>query len=220
MRAEMSRMTPLVVRPLNYAQPDSRLVDEVVRCLIAGGMVVAPTETRYGLMVRADRNEDLERMYAIKHRDLNLPTALFVADLAAATRYGQITPTAEALANKFLPGPLTMILRSVTDWSAPRVSGGKIGLRISSAPVIQQVLGRVPFPLSATSANVSGSGDPVNIEDAVEAFGDGVDLYLDAGPIDGPLSTVVDCSSEPVRILRSGAISNEAIAAAAGGTVN
>jgi L-threonylcarbamoyladenylate synthase len=212
-------MMPQVVRSIDCDQPDHHVIDEVVRCLLGGGLVVAPTETRYGLLVRADNEENLKRMYDLKHRDLKLPTALFVADMDAAGQCGEVTPIAEALADEFLPGPLTLVLKSVTDWPAPRVSGGKIGLRISSAPVIRRIISQVPFPLSATSANVSGAGDPVVVEDALRAFGEGVDIYLDAGRIDGPLSTVVDCSSEPIRIVRDGAIPREAIARVAGGTV-
>jgi tRNA threonylcarbamoyl adenosine modification protein (Sua5/YciO/YrdC/YwlC family) len=86
------------------------------------------------------------------------------------------------------------------------VVDGKIGLRWSSSPVIDGLLRRLECPLTATSANISGRPDPESVEEIVSQFGDRVDLYLDAGPLTGPTSTVVDCSGEKPKILRDGAI--------------
>jgi L-threonylcarbamoyladenylate synthase len=207
------------VRLVDFHQPASDVIDEAVSCLTEGGILAAPTETRYGLLVRSDRDETLRRLYQMKGRNLNLPTALFVADVGAAARIGEMNPMARLLAEAFLPGPLTLVLKSVCDWSAPRVVDGKVGVRISSASVITRILDRVTFPLSATSANLSGEKDPFVIGDVERSFGDNVDMYIDAGRIDFPVSTVVDCTGISAVVVRPGAVSEEAIKCVTGRTV-
>ncbi len=199
-------MVRAVTRKIDYDQPDIGVIEEAAACLAGGGIIAAPTDTRYGLLVRADRNEELIRLYEVKGRDISLPTALFVRDLVAAAECGELNRQAEKLAEAFLPGPLTLVLKSVRDWGSPRVSGGKIGLRLSPAPVIRKIMENVPFPLSATSANISGEPDPAMIEDVRRSFGDKIDMYLDAGRVENPVSTVVDCSGSTIRIVRQGAV--------------
>jgi L-threonylcarbamoyladenylate synthase len=191
--------------------PDPAVLDQAAEALLNGELVVAPTETRYGLLVRADRQKYIEKLYGLKQRDLCQATALFVRDLAGAEKLGRITIAGEALYEKFLPGPLTLILKAVPDWPPPRVVDGKIGLRCSSAATVRGLMERLPMPLTATSANISGESDVESVEALAAVFGDRVGLYLDAGPLVGAVSTVVDCSVDPVRILREGAISRRQI---------
>lgn len=197
----------LVVLTINGLSPSPAVLDQAAHALSNGELVVAPTETRYGLLARADRQEYVEKLYGLKQRDLRQATALFVRDLFDAEKLGRLTFAAEALYEKFLPGPLTLILQAVPDWPPPRVVDGKIGLRCSSAATIRGLIERLPMPLTATSANISGESDVESVEALAAVFGDGVSLYLDAGPLVGAVSTVVDCSVDPVRILREGAIS-------------
>ena len=196
---------------IDGASPDPVALDQAARALSNGELVVAPTETRYGLLARADRQEYIEKLYGLKRRDLRQATALFVRDLADAEKLGRLTAAAKALYEKFLPGPLTLILRAVPDWPPPRVVDGKIGLRCSSAATIRGLLDRLSMPLTATSANISGESDVESVKTLATVFGDRIALYLDAGPLVGAVSTVVDCSTDPVRILREGAISREQI---------
>ncbi len=173
--------------------------------------MVAPTETRYGLLARADRQAPLERVYRVKKRSLNQATAILVRSREELAILGVLTPAARRLSTAFLPGPLTLVLTARQDWPPPRVVDGKIGLRLSSSPVIEGLLSRLDFPLTATSANISGQADPDGVEEIVSQFGDLVDLYLDAGPLTGLTSTVVDCSVDPAEILREGAVARKDI---------
>lgn len=187
-------------------RPAEAILEKAAVILRRGGLVVAPTETRYGLLARADRQPLLEQLYRVKKRDLNQATAILVRGREELAKLGVLNRSARLLLNTFLPGPLTLVLSSRQDWPPPRVVEGKIGLRWSSSPVIEGLLKRLDFPLTATSANISGRPDPAGVEEIESQFGTLVELYLDAGRLTGPVSTVVDCSEETVQILRDGAV--------------
>lgn len=193
--------------------PDRAIVAEAARVLMNGGLVVAPTETRYGLLALAERDDAIARVFEAKGRPANLPTALFVRSSDEIEQLGVLNRNARLLAEAYLPGPMTLVLEARTNWSPPLVLEGKVGLRWSASPLIGQLLAEVTGPLTATSANRSGSGDLETIAEIAEVFGSSVDLYLDAGTLTGVVSTVVDCTLEPPRILRHGAIAESRIRA-------
>jgi L-threonylcarbamoyladenylate synthase len=190
---------------------DSQSILQAARVLADGGIVVAPTETRYGLLVRGDNNLAVQKLFEIKGRQFSSPTALFVSGKQEISRLGIVTPIVQDLMNEFLPGPLTLVLTSRIDWPAPRVVDGKIGIRLSSSPLIRQLVEAVEAPLTATSANLSGQPDRETIHDIQSDFGSQVDLYIDGGRLSGPVSTVVECTNSSYRILRVGAIPIEEI---------
>lgn len=181
-----------------------------------GGLVVAPTETRYGLLVRGDNDAAVDRLFELKGRQFTSPTALFVANKSDIARLGYVTPIAQDLIDEYLPGPLTLVLAARVDWRAPRVVDGKIGIRYSSSHLIGQLVEAVEAPLTATSANLSGHPNRETIHDIQTDFGERVDLYIDGGSLTGPVSTVVECVDSSYRILRAGAIPIEEIERIAG----
>lgn len=191
--------------------PSDSTLTKVADQLRTGGLVVAPTETQYGLMARADEQSIIERLFHVKGRDMNSPTALFVETANNLGKYGRLNLGVRKLAEAFLPGPLTLVLKSLRDWPPPRVVDGRIGLRCSSAPLVSLLLQRVDFPISATSANRSGRGGNQSVQEIAGEFGTDVDLYLDGGQLTGEPSTVVDCVGDQVRVLREGAITTASI---------
>lgn len=191
---------------------DPVTVETAARMLADGGVVVAPTETRYGILVRADLEPAVQRLFEIKGRNTTNPTAIFVDSIATIERLGLVTPVARKLIAEFLPGPLTLVLDAKIPWTAPRVVDGKIGIRWSSSVFIHHVVTAVGAPLTATSANLSGQPDRESVNEIMADFSSAVDLYIDGGLLSGPVSTVVDCTGNSVRILREGAIPGEQIA--------
>ncbi len=193
----------------------NKITPEVIKqiCMILQnhGLVVAPTETRYGLLIRADRKETLKKLFELKKRPMTSPTAIFVKNKADLFEYGEQSDSASILAEKFLPGPLTMILKAKAPIEPEILKDGKIGLRLSSSPIIQSIMDGVNFPVSATSANRTGSPDHSTIVEIRAELGDEVDLYLDGGALTGKTSTVVDCSVNPPVVLREGAIASSLI---------
>ncbi|UCE23300.1 MAG: threonylcarbamoyl-AMP synthase [Candidatus Zixiibacteriota bacterium] len=198
---------------IEYSAPDQSTVDQAAAILDRGGLIVAPTETRYGLLARADDREAVSRLYGIKGRPMTMPTAIFVKDVNGISRYGRLNAAARRLAEKFLPGPLTLVLEATASLGEPLVVDRKIGIRLSSAPFIQSLVETVKFPVTATSANISGDQELETIEEIARAFGGKIDLYVDVGVLDNPVSTVVDASEDNPVILRSGAIAESEILA-------
>lgn len=210
-------MTSGEVVTIDPQAPDQQTIERVTDLIKNNGLVVAPTETRYGLLVRADRPENVKRMYGVKMRDMNLPTAIFVNCRDDLAEYLLMNELAKLLAEKFLPGPLTLVGESVSSLKAPVVIDGKIGLRVSSSRLMVALTKSVRLPLSATSANRSGQPELVTCLEIVNSLGEAVDLYLDAGRLEGDVSTVVDISQRPPRLLREGAISSGEIISVVGG---
>ncbi len=207
-------MTDRHIVAVDFDTPHPEAINQTIDVLNAGGLVVAPTETRYGLLARADKAEAVERVYLVKGRSLLQPISIFISNLKMITHYAEPNPLAQFLAKIFLPGPLTLILKGLPGWDSPVVRHGKVGIRISSARIIQAIVERVCFPLTATSANVSGLAELSSIDEISRSLGTGIDLYLDSGILKGAPSTVVDCSGDRPRILRKGAVGEREILAA------
>jgi len=198
-------------------------VARAVAVLEAGGLVGLPTETVYGLAADASSATAVARIFAAKGRPADHPLIVHLADAAQVDDWAvDIAPVARRLAAAFWPGPLTLILKR-----APHVqnavTGGQesVGLRVPSDPLAHAVLaafaqaraGR-PAGLAAPSANRFGRVSATTAQHVREEFGDAVDLVLDGGQcVVGIESTIVDCTSDPARILRPGAITREQVAA-------
>ena len=152
----------------------------------------------------------LRKLYAAKGRPPDKPIPLMVADVAMVADEGAaLTPLAEALAQRFWPGALTLVLDT---------PAGTVGFRVPDFAATRAVLLAVGGPLAVTSANRSGEPPARRVEEAVEALGPAVVLALDAGPVPGGIaSTVVRVFEDRLAILRKGAISESAIRSATAG---
>jgi L-threonylcarbamoyladenylate synthase len=174
-----------------------------------GGIVALPTDTVYGIAVALETPGGIGRLFEAKARRPDKGIMLLLADAAQAGAIGAMTPAATALADAFWPGGLTVIVPQRPDVPLPaELTGGTptIGLRVPDHPA-PRALARGVGPLPTTSANRSGDPEGRDASDILDQLGDHVELVLDGGPAHGgPPSTVVDCTAEPVRILRAGAI--------------
>jgi len=185
-------------------------VDAVRTCvdvLRAGGLVVHPTDTVYGLAADPYQVDAVARLYEAKARPRALSVSVCVADVADVFRLGERTPIAEAFCAKNLPGPFTVVLRATAE--APREilsKDGRLGLRVPAHP-IPRLLARRFGPITSTSANVHGKPSPVTCDEARDQLGDHVDVYVDGGPAThGVESTVVDLTGPRAKVLRPGAV--------------
>jgi L-threonylcarbamoyladenylate synthase len=184
---------------------------EVLR---AGGIVALPTDTVYGIAVDLATAGGIEALFAAKRRPPDKGIMLLLADAAQAPAIGEWRDAAAALGAAFWPGGLTLIVPQRPDVPLPAaLTGGAptIGLRVPDheAP---RALASLVGPLPTTSANVSGVAEARDAAGILDQLGDAVDLVLDGGPAGGgPASTVVDCTVDPPRILRIGAVPIEAI---------
>jgi len=194
-----------------------------VAALEAGAIVALPTDTVYGIAVALDTPGGIEALFAAKDRPPERGIALLIADAAQAASIAEWPATAAALADAFWPGGLTLVVPQRADVAWPPVlTGGAptIGLRVPdhAAP---RVLAAAVGPLPTTSANRSGQPEAADAAAIIEQLGDAIALVIDGGPArGGPASTVVDCSVNPPRILRVGAIPADAIAGTLGRPVD
>ena len=202
------------ILPCDPARPAVDIIEAAVEVLDNGGVVVMPTETQYSLSIRADRPEAMATIGRLKGRESSVKPALFVRDLSLAEQFCLLNTAARALGERYLPGPMTLVVparpgqRVVADGF---VSEHGIGVRISSSPVVAAVMNRVPFAVTATSANRSGEMTPSTAAEIARLFGDEVDLYLDGGPCRGVVPSTVVKVDGGVTILRHGQIAEAEI---------
>jgi len=195
---------------VNFYEPEPAIIEQACQFLNQGGLVVAPTETRYGLLARIDLPEAVSRLFEVKGRRIDKPSAIFVSEISKLKELADFPPKAQILADQFLPGPLTLVLKSKRDFGRFFTLNNRTGFRISSSPLIRALVAKTG-PLSATSANLSGQKEPESISEICGLFGDQIDLYIDGGRLNNPASTVVQVINGQITILREGAISSNDI---------
>ncbi|MBI5027207.1 MAG: threonylcarbamoyl-AMP synthase [Nitrospirae bacterium] len=184
-------------------------IEKAVDVLIKGGIIAYPTETFYGLGVRAMDKESLQRLIEIKGRPQDKPIPLIVGSLEVLkTIVEEIPLEAEKLIKEFWPGPLTIVFKAkllLPDLLTART--GKIAVRIPGESFALFLSKKIDFPITATSANPSGARPPEVADEVSRYFGDKIDLIVDGGktPIGKP-STIIDVTVKPWRLLREGAI--------------
>ncbi len=184
-------------------------IDEAVQALRAGELVVFPTETVYGLGANAADAAAVRKIFEVKARPTDHPVIVHLDNPRFLHRWvSDMPPVAEALAARFWPGPLTLILPkagNVNDF----VTGGQdsIGIRVPSHPIAQQLLTAFGGGIAAPSANRFGRLSPTKPEHVRDELGDAVRVILDGGesPI-GLESTIVSCLGNEARLLRPGFI--------------
>lgn len=197
--------------------PISVDADRAVSALLAGGLVVLPTETVYGLAARAADPAAVERVYTVKNRPRDHPLILHLADLADLGSWTREIPaTAHRLAAAFWPGPLTLLLRR-SDQVSDLITGGRdtVAVRVPAHNLARRVIAGAGA-LVAPSANRFGRLSPTtatHVHDDLGEFLDSrCDLILDGGPCTiGVESTIVDCTRTPIQVLRPGGVSAEQI---------
>lgn len=190
-------------------EPDVGPVEEAAQVLRAGGLVVVPTDTVYGLVCDPGRPEAVDRIYVAKGRRRDLPLSLLLEHQGQVSEYVHSVPEAAVRAmQQFWPGALTVVLGSCKETVQPVCAGlESVGLRLPAHLVPRAVAGRAGFALASTSANKSGHLSPRTAQEALADLEGVVELVLDAGPAPlGAESTVVSFVSDPPRVLREAAI--------------
>jgi L-threonylcarbamoyladenylate synthase len=184
-------------------------IETAVEALRAGDVVVFPTETVYGLGANAANPAAVRKIFEVKGRPPDHPVIVHLDDPRYLRRWvSQLPPVAEQLANRFWPGPLTLILPKA-DNVYEIVTGGQdsIGIRVPSHPMAQQLLKAFGGGIAAPSANRYGRLSPTKPEHVRDELGDAVEVILDGG--DSPIgleSTIVSCLENKPRLLRPGFI--------------
>jgi len=182
---------------------------ETVWSLRMGELCVLPTETVYGLAANAINDEAIDAIFKAKDRPGNNPLTLHIADFEDVDKYSQNVPEkAKILAEKFWPGPLTMVLER-GDKIPPYASAGQstLAFRMPDNNVTRALIREARVPIVATSANRSGSPSPTTLKHVLEDMGDRVRIIVDGGDLAlGIESTVINMLTNPPKILRLGSL--------------
>src|SRR4051812_1359954 len=180
--------------------PGSNDIRRAAQVLRSGGLVAFPTETVYGLGADATNADAVAKIFAAKGRPSTNPLIVHVADAATARRYATDWPVAASrLAERFWPGPLTLVLpKAMSIVSAVTAGLGTVGLRVPNHPLALQLLQDFSGPVAAPSANRSNRVSPTTAQHVRDELGDSVDVILDGGPCAvGIESTVIDLTTAP-----------------------
>lgn len=175
---------------------DAGAVEEAAAALTRGEVVAFPTDTVYGV---AAGHGNIDALFKAKDRPKEKRIPVLLSDASHLETSAIVTPAARALAQRYWPGPLTIVL------TAPR--RGSIAFRVPNNDVARRLIAASGGGLPVTSANMSGRPDATTAEEVVAQLGGRIALVLDGGRTPGGVpSTVVDCSGPEVRVLREGAI--------------
>ncbi|MFH2105336.1 MAG: L-threonylcarbamoyladenylate synthase [Parcubacteria group bacterium] len=191
----------------NTSQTDA--IEAIVSFLEQGRVVVLPTDTSYGLCANASDGKAVRKVFAIKDRSADKPLSVIVRDLSMLAEVAEVEEKQSEIIEKCLPGSFTFVLPKKAVISNIVSGGGKtVGVRMPDYPLIQQIMAKVDFPLTATSANISGGESMYSAQDIVKEFAERElrpGLVFDAGklPPNRP-STIVDLTCDPPEILREG----------------
>lgn len=211
MSAELLRIHP--------DEPEPGLVNYVASCLEKGMVAALPTDTFYGLAVDPVNLRAVEQIYELKTRAKYKPLSLLTADVAQAYELArEVDGAFDRLAERFWPGPLTLIVRAGSKLPL-RVTAytGNVALRVPEAPIARAVSARLGLPITATSANIAGAPECTYAGCVREQLGDKIPLIVDGGPTARSVpTTIVDLSGggQSWMIVREGAIPTHEIALA------
>ncbi|MDZ4869563.1 MAG: L-threonylcarbamoyladenylate synthase [Alphaproteobacteria bacterium] len=202
------------------SDPTPAAIAKATRLLREGKLVAFPTETVYGLGADATRDEAVASIFAAKGRPQFNPLIVHVATLQAAEQYGVFDAPARALASRFWPGALTLVVPRAKDCDISWLATAgleTIALRCPAHSIAQQLLAAFGGPIAAPSANLSGTVSSTTAQHVADGFGDAIELVLDGGrTVLGLESTIVGLTEAQPTLLRPGAIAREEIEAVVG----
>ena len=191
--------------------------DEAAEIIKTGGLVAVPTETVYGLAGNGLDEEAVKQIYEVKGRPQVKPLSLMVPGAEAMDSYCEDVPQgARLLAERFWPGPLTIVLKAKDFIPSIVLAGGDtVGLRCPDHPMTLELLKKAGVPFAAPSANPSGEESPKTAQKVWDYFSGKIEGIIDGGECGiGRESTIISMAQKPYRILRQGALAEKEIASA------
>jgi L-threonylcarbamoyladenylate synthase len=202
------------VQTVDPRHPSPVIIGRAAEHLRSARLVAYPTETFYGLAADPRSAQAVETIFAAKGRPDRMALPLLAGDRAAVLMcVREFSDSAERLAAAFWPGALTLVLPASHSLPPLLLGGGQtVGVRISPHPVACALAMAFGGPIVATSANRSGQPSPMTAQEVQQALGQEVTVILDGGPTrGGQASTVLDLTTDPPRVVRSGAVPLSAV---------
>ena len=197
---------------MNLMRLSNTDTDEIIKSAISvlssGGIVAYPTETLYGLGVKYDDEQALKRLFGLKKRPMDKTVPIIIGSVEQLSVLAEcVNNTAADLIARFWPGPLTLIFRAQSGLNTYITSGRKVAVRIPGESFALRLVRSAGFPITATSANISGMPPARNAAMISGCFNEGIDLVVDGGGAQTIVpSTIVDVTESAPVILREGAL--------------
>lgn len=185
------------------------ITEDAINILSDGGIVIYPTDTAFGIGCRIDRPEAVDRLFSIRRRPLTQATPVLTASIQMALPYlDHPSDVVRRLMDTYWPGALTIVAPCVKNsvYSPVRGNGNNIGVRMPDNPMLLSIIQGVGVPILGPSANFSGGSTPYRDGDLDPELIKLVDLVIPGMCTAKNVSTVVDCSVDPFKIIRQGAV--------------
>lgn len=200
------------IEVVNAHKPSLRLLRRAARLIARGEVIVCPTDTGYALSANALDPRAIVKVFHLKGRTYANPIHVAVNSLEAAEKYAHLNKLARYLAQRFLPGALTLVLPRKEIIPSLLVAGrDSVGIRIPDNKMIVDLAAITDLPITATSANLSGQPTPYSTPEVIQYMGEmaeKVALVLDQGELPKRgLSTIVDLTVSPPQLIRQGVVS-------------
>ena len=189
-------------------------INKSAEILKNGGVIIYPTDTLYGLGANALNEDAIIKIYKIKKQDRNKPISVIVKDIKMARKISCVDSKVEKILNKIWPGPITVVLRKKDIISDILTGNGEtVAIRIPGNEFISALMKKIDFPITATSANISGEKDLLKSEEIITKFKSAKikpDLFIDAGDVkNSTASTIIDLTMSVPKIIRTGIVGRE-----------
>lgn len=193
------------------------IVDMVSGVISDGGLVAVPTDTVYGIIGNATNKKTIASLYGLKKRAKEKPFPVFVRNIAMARRFAYVSDAKARFLETVWPGQVTVVLQHKEKLPDGLNAGlDTIGIRVPNHSFLLSLLTRLDFPFVQSSANVSGQAPSKNIQEIIASFeGQKIkpDLIIDGGELVGSPSIIIDLTCNEPKILRSGMMSKDELAA-------
>jgi len=190
---------------INNQNPEPKKIEKAVEVLKAGGIIIYPTDTIYGLGCDIFNKKAVEKIYRIKKREKNKPMSIICPDLKEVAKYAIIQNYAYRLMKKTLPGPYTFILKARQETPKTILAKNKtIGIRIPDNQICLDLASKLGNPIISTSLNISGEAVLTNPGKLSKEMANKIDLIIDAGVLPDIPSSIIDLSNQNPMVLREG----------------
>jgi tRNA threonylcarbamoyl adenosine modification protein (Sua5/YciO/YrdC/YwlC family) len=193
---------------IHSKNPEPRLIARVAATLRAGGTVIYPTDTVYGIGCSIENKDAIERVYLIKRQRTDRPFSFICSDLKHLSEYAHVSNAAFRIMKRLIPGPYTFVLPAARMKQLPRILVSQrktVGIRVPDHRITLAIVRELGHPILSTSVTTD-DGHILNEPSAImEEFGNQVDVIIDGGMLVSEPSTVIDLTGTEPRILRKGA---------------
>ena len=200
------------IEKIDAASPDEKILERAVNLIKRGEVVVCPTDTGYAFSANALDTRAITRVFHLKGRSYSNPIHIAVSSITEAEKYAYVNEAARYLAAHYLPGALTLVLKKKETIPSMLVAGlDTVGIRIPDNRIILRLVEMTGYPLTTTSANISGKPGTYSVEEVKAQLGENIQqvaMVLDQGMLKmRELSTIVDLTTSPPQLIRQGRIS-------------